>query len=343
MRRSALEMKYLRAARLESVMLAPAAAALLYPFLLLLFTNLVGPADAAPSWAARLGAAVVLACALAVPFVAIVAACRPDSSTRMRRLAFLAVIAPTLYVFLGVVQTLVKSPFSDIAVWCAIWLAIVFRALRAKEKSRTVPRTASPFLRVVHGMSGAIVALYIAFHLGNHLAALSGPEGHARVMDAGRRIYRSPPIEPILVSLMVFQALSGLRLAWQWSASIQDRYRTFQTASGIYLAVFILGHMNSVFIYARAYLGIPTDWNFAIGGPAGLIHDTWNIRLLPHYGLGVFFVLAHMLSGLRVVVLAHGLDRRLTDRLWWSGVAISAAIAVAIIAGMCGIRLTAAI
>jgi hypothetical protein len=97
--------------------------------------------------------------------------------------------------------------------------------------------------------------------------------------------------------------------------------------------------MNSVFVYARIYLGIPTDWNFAIGGPAGLLHDPWNIRLLPHYGLGVFFILAHMLSGLRVVALAHGLERRSADRLWWLGVAISAVIAAAIIAGMCGVRL----
>ena len=32
--------------------------------------------------------------------------------------------------------------------------------------------------------------------------------------------------------------------------------------------------MNSVFIYARSFLGIPTDWNFAIGAPTGLIHES---------------------------------------------------------------------
>ncbi len=31
------------------------------------------------------------------------------------------------------------------------------------------------------------------------------------------------------------------------------------SASGVYLAAFILGHMNSVFVYARMHLGIPTD------------------------------------------------------------------------------------
>ncbi|WP_202814653.1 hypothetical protein [Bradyrhizobium tropiciagri] len=97
--------------------------------------------------------------------------------------------------------------------------------------------------------------------------------------------------------------------------------------------------MNSVFIYARTVLQIPTDWTFAVGGPAGLIHDPWNIRLAPHYALGVFFVLSHLLSGLRVVLLAHGVEQRSLDRLWGAGIAASAVVAAAIIAGMGGVRL----
>jgi hypothetical protein len=36
------------------------------------------------------------------------------------------------------------------------------------------------------------------------------------------------------------------------------------------------------------------------GAPAGLVKDAWNIRLVPHYWLGVFFVLAHLATGARV-------------------------------------------
>ena len=130
---------------------------------------------------------------------------------------------------------------------------------------------------------------------------------------------------------MLFQIGTGLYLAWRWSAAPQGFHRTYQVASGAYLSLFILGHMNSVFIYARSFLGIPTDWNFAIGAPTGLIHDAWNIRLLPHYALGVFFVLSHIASGLRVVLIAHGVDRRHADRLWMICVAISTVVAAAII------------
>lgn len=112
-----------------------------------------------------------------------------------------------------------------------------------------------------------------------------------------------------------------------------------QIASGVFMSIFILGHMNSVFIYARAWLKIPTDWAFATGLPIGLIHDAWNIRLLPHYALGVFFVLAHLSLGLRVVMLAHGIKVSTANRLLWTGLVLSTVISAAIIFGMTGIRL----
>jgi hypothetical protein len=41
------------------------------------------------------------------------------------------------------------------------------------------------------------------------------------------------------------------------------------------------------------------------------------------------------------VLIAHGVDRRNADRLWGVCVAMSATIAAAIIAGMCGVRIGA--
>jgi hypothetical protein len=195
--------------------------------------------------------------------------------------------------------------------------------------------------RVVHGLTAAILVLYVLFHLANHLFGLVGPDAHAAVMKIGRVVYRSGVGEPLLVAAMLFQIGTGLYLAWRWSGAPQGFQRTFQVASGAYLSLFILGHMNSVFIYARSFLHIPTDWNFAIGAPAGLIHDAWNIRLLPHYALGVFFVLSHIASGVREVLMAHGVAQRRTDDIWRLGLAVSALVAAAIIAGMCGFRIGA--
>ncbi|MCC8950842.1 hypothetical protein H8A97_38730 [Bradyrhizobium sp. Arg62] len=324
--------------RFDYSALTPAAAAICYPFLLRAFHVVVGTRVATPSPLAIVAAALILAVAFVVPFLALAFACRPDADPAARRLAYAGVATPTLFVFLGVVQALIHSPIPDELVWCMLWLAI---ATRSQTAGNTVASTqpAVGRWRIVHGMTAAVLCLYVAFHLANHLFGLIGPDAHAAVMKIGRVVYRSFVGEPLLVAAMLFQIGTGLLLAWRWSAAPQGFHRTFQVASGAYLSLFILGHMNSVFIYARSFLGILTDWNFAIGAPTGLLHDAWSIRLLPHYALGVFFVLSHLTSGLRMVLIAHGVNRRAANRLWGAGVVISAAISAAIIAGMCGIRI----
>jgi hypothetical protein len=326
--------------RFDYLALAPAAAALCYPFLLKAFHAVVGTPSVTPPPFAVLGATIILALAFVVPVFGIAMALRPSASTGARRLAYITVAAPTLYVFLGVVQALVHSLVPDEIVWCVIWLAIAIWSQLARNP---VVAAAPPVgrWRVVHGLTAAILILYVSFHIINHLFGLVGPDAHAAVMKIGRVVYRSALGEPLLVAAMLFQVGTGLHLAWRWSAAPQAFHRTFQVASGAYLSLFILGHMNSVFIYARSFLGIQTDWNFAIGAPTGLIHDAWNIRLLPHYALGVFLVLGHITSGLRVVLIAHGVAQRTADRIWGTGVALSAIVAAAIIAGMCGVRIGA--
>jgi hypothetical protein len=60
---------------------------------------------------------------------------------------------------------------------------------------------------------------------------------------------------------------------------------------------------------------------------------------VPHYTLGVFFVLAHLFSGFRVVLISHGVGEQTANRVWLAGAALSILVAIAIIAGMCGVRL----
>ena len=326
--------------RLDYLALAPAAAAICYPFLLRAFHAVVGTQAITPAPLTIVGATLILAVAFVVPFLSLALACRRDADPGALRLAYAGAAAPTLYVFLGVVQALLHSPINDEIVWCVLWLAI---AIWSQTTRNPVVAATSPTVgrwRIVHGMTAAVLSLYVAFHLTNHLFGLIGPDAHAAVMKFGRVVYRSRVGEPLLVAAMLFQIGTGLFLAWRWSASPQGFHRTYQVGSGAYLSLYILGHMNSVFIYARSFLGIPTDWNFAIGAPTGLIHDAWNIRLLPHYALGAFFVLSHLASGLRVVLIAHGVARRAANRLWGAGVAISAVISAAIIAGMCGVRIS---
>lgn len=322
----------------DYIALGPAAAALSYPFLLKAFHAIVGPEPLTLSPFAMFSAILVLSAAFLVPLLGLGLAGRPAAGLGARRLAYASVTAPTLYVFLGVVQALIHSPIPDEVVWCVIWLAIaIWSQLTRDHVVRGAPAVAR--WRVVHGLTAAILAVYVLFHVTNHLFGLIGPDAHAAVMKLGRVVYRSQVGEPLLIAAMLLQIGTGLYLAWRWSAAPQSLHRTIQVASGAYLSLFILGHMNSVFIYARTFLGIPTDWDFAIGAPTGLIHDVWNIRLLPHYALGVFFVLTHIASGLRVVLIAHGVALRRANGFWTVSVSLSALVTGAIIAGMSGVRI----
>ena len=119
--------------RFDYLALAPAAAAICYPFLLRAFHAVVGTQAATPSPLAIVGATLILALAFVAPFLAFALACRSDADPGARRLAYAGVAAPTLYVFLGVVQILIHSPVPDEIVWCVLWLAIAIWSQTARN------------------------------------------------------------------------------------------------------------------------------------------------------------------------------------------------------------------
>ena len=63
----------------------------------------------------------------------------------------ISVASPTLYVFLGVVQTLIKSPIPDEVVWCAIWLAIAIWQITGDGEARDYEGAALVALFVIVG------------------------------------------------------------------------------------------------------------------------------------------------------------------------------------------------
>lgn len=261
-------------------------------------------------------------------------------SPASRRIALAGVAVPPLFVLTGVVSSLLHSPVPERVTWAAGWCALGLAGSLARPTTMACPghkRTGRR--RVVHGVAAALILLFLVFHLSNHLLGLVGPDLHTRVMRVGRTVYRSTFVEPVLVGLLLFQVAGGLRLAWRWSRDKVTLARGIQVGSGVYLAAFILAHMNSAFISARAIHKIDTNWAWASGAPSGLIADAWNIRLLPHYALGVFFVIAHLFCGLRDVLLAHSVSTSMAGRIWFAGLMFAVALSAAITCGLCGLRI----
>jgi hypothetical protein len=327
------------------VLVLPAVAAAAYPFVLRAFHSVVSSPGYAGSPVGVGSAALLLIIAFILPLSGLAVAfwlTRESQQWNVAacRLAYASIAAPPLFVFLGVTRGLLRIQIPELALWIGFWaLAGLYawwgRDAPAPRQTRQPPGV----WRVVHGLSASLITCFVLFHLTNHVFGLLGPNTHAAVMKAGRTVYRSPFIEPLLVMLLLFQVASGVRLAWGWSGLRSDAYRVFQIGSGAYLAAYILTHLNSALISARAVHKIETDWAWASGAPIGLIHDAWDIRLLPHYALGVFFVIGHLFSGLRIVMLAHDARAAVANRIWAAGLTAGALVSAAISCALCGMRI----
>jgi len=245
---------------------------------------------------------------------------------RLRSIATLVLAAPPLFTLIGVEAWLSGIARFENAIWLAIWLPLAAVALgTTAERVTPAPRRPqATSWRIAHGV-GALLLLtgFIGLHLANHLGGLAGAETHLRVMHALRHWYRSTVVEPALLGLCLLQVVTGAVLARRWLARAVDAARALQAATGTYLGLYLVCHLNSVFVYARAN-GTDTDFWFASGGRAGLLGDAWDVRLVPHYALAVLFLFVHLGAGLRVVLLAHGRKTGwLMPAAWSVGAAVS--------------------
>ncbi len=138
--------------------------------------------------------------------------------------------------------------------------------------------------RRLHRALAGVLGLFLALHLGNHVAGVLGQDTHRRVQDALRLIYRNRAVEPLLLAAVALQAGLGLALL------VKRRRLTLQTATGAYLAVFLLIHV-AVVLTSR-WQGTDTTLAFAA---AGLHADApWPQFFALYYGAAVFSVFAHV-------------------------------------------------
>lgn len=331
-----------------------AVAVVAYPWLLVGFyasgrRAVSGGPEAIVGW---VGVAMCLIAVFAVPTFAFLVAVGnngvPGTATgpeevAARRAAHLSVAAPPLFTLTGVVLAIFNVSGLGILPWTLAWTAI-FGILgllhrRGAPVSLIAP-VPPPALRVTHGISAALIILFfLALHLANHLVGLWTPDAHKAAMNALRSWYRSPWLQPPLVLTVLFLVCSGLVLLRHRTISYTDTFGTLQTMAGAYLAAFLSSHLTAVFILARWKGGIDTNWDWAVGNPAGLFADPWNVRLIPHYAIAVAAVVAHAACGLRVVLLANGVAKPRAEALAQTIIVLGVLLAMSIMAGMLGLHL----
>lgn len=91
-----------------------------------------------------------------------------------------------------------KIDVSDVWIWTPVWLLLALYAARTPLGGPVIKEGSSRLIRVAHGISGAVITIFVLFHLTNHLSGLLDADIHEAAADIGRTVYRAFCIEPIL-------------------------------------------------------------------------------------------------------------------------------------------------
>ena len=186
-------------------------------------------------------------------------------------------------------------------------------------------------LRGLHLISALGLAVFLILHLGNHIAGLWGQEAHIAYMATARRVYRAALVEPVLLALVGWQAVSGLTLVLRGWRTRRGRVAWLQAVSGLYLAVFLLNHVGAVLV-GRFMLHLDTDVRFAA---AGFHVPGWPLFFGPYYALAVTALGAHLgCAGYWMLGARHPQGRKTVLGL---GIALGAALGLSITASMAGL------
>ena len=143
-------------------------------------------------------------------------------------------------------------------------------------------------VKSLHYISGVTLSVFIAFHLLNHLFALDRPEKHIQVMDQFRLVYRHPVVETLLLLVVLFQIVTGIRLIYKRDA--QAIAEKIQVYSGLYLSFFLIAHVGAV-LSARYIEHLDTNFYFAA---AGLNYYPATFIFIPYYFLAVASISLHV-------------------------------------------------
>jgi hypothetical protein len=156
-------------------------------------------------------------------------------------------------------------------------------------------------------------------------------------MNAARHVYRDDVVQPILLTLIGFQILSGIALVGRKMRTPSDIFATVQTMCGAYIGVYFLAHMTAVF--AARYADIDTNWAWLTRHDNSMLGSLFNLRLIAHYWMGPSAVVAHVGCGLRGVLLQHDVSTATANRLALTLIALGVVAASLIIAALLNVHL----
>jgi succinate dehydrogenase/fumarate reductase cytochrome b subunit len=151
-------------------------------------------------------------------------------------------------------------------------------------------------MKKAHFISGIVLSIFVSLHLLNHLTAVQSIPTHIEVMNALRRIYQHPLIEPLLLFAVLIQIISGIKLVRNRGWKQTERYNKLHVYSGIYLGFFLLMHTSATLVGRFVLL---VDTNFYYGAMV-VNAKPYLFFFIPYYFLGTFSFFVHIACIIRI-------------------------------------------
>jgi len=147
-------------------------------------------------------------------------------------------------------------------------------------------------MRRLHYLSGITITVFISLHLFNHTCSIFGADKHIEMMNLFRLFYRNIFVEIILLSAVLLQIFSGLKLFKINRKSAILNFERLHIWTGLYLAIFLVIHVGAV-LGGRLFLHLDTNFYF---GVAGLNSFPFNLFFIPYYAIAIISFFGHIAS-----------------------------------------------
>lgn len=162
-------------------------------------------------------------------------------------------------------------------------------------------------MKALHRASALLLSVFVLAHIGNHVAGAFGLETYFKYLTAVRAAYRSPVGEPILISLVAAQMITGLGLMIISFQRPEPRklLSWIELVAAWLFLLFITTHLASIAV-TRFYFELETDflWVATMMRPSPL-----QPFVIGFHFLGIVVVMTHMAIGFRYFLSAVGARR----------------------------------
>ena len=145
-------------------------------------------------------------------------------------------------------------------------------------------------IKKLHYISGLTITIFVGMHLFNHVWSILGAKAHIELMNIFRLFYRNIFIEIILLTAVLIQIISGIKLFIINRKIAISNFEKLHIWSGMYLALFFVIHLSAV-LGGRFILKLDTNFYF---GVAGLNTFPFNLFFVPYYGLAIISFFGHI-------------------------------------------------